>query len=52
MAFSPRHSYQIFAIVDLGEFVPVVKGLDGTMRDLTAEESKVIGYDFHEARRI
>lgn len=32
-------------------FVPVVRGLDGEFRDLTTDESALVGYDFHEARR-
>jgi len=32
-------------------FVPVVRGLDGEFRDLTTDESALVGYDFHAARR-
>lgn len=32
-------------------FVPVVRGLDGEFRDLTTDESALVGYDFHGARR-
>lgn len=31
--------------------LPVVRGLNGEFRDLTTDESALVEYDFHEARR-